>query len=260
VVLVAALSLLAGASGAPGVLKTPGVALLSPLLSLTHAVFSPVGEALDNLGRIGSLAEENAQLRSQLDKAEAGVAALREAGEENRQLRALLGYGRDNPGREYLPARVIAHDPSGLVRSVVIDRGSDQGVQKGMVAVTDRGMVGKVSAVSPRSAKVLLTTDTSLVVNGVVQRSRAPGVAVGRPEGDMVLQYVEKDADVKEGDLVVTSGLGGGFPRGIPLGVVKRVTDADQASFKEVRIAPAATSGPLELVMVILDFVPGELP
>jgi len=254
------LALATAATGVPAVVKTPAVELLSPLLSFTATVFSPLQGISGAAGAVGSMAEENRQLRDQLAKAQSEVAALREAGEENRQLRALLGYERDNPGREYLPARVIANDPSGLVRSVVIDRGSDQGLQRGMVVVTDRGMVGKVVAVYPKAAKILLTTDAGTAINGVVQRSRVQGVAVGRPDGDLELRYVDKDADINEGDLVLTSGLGGGYPKGIPLGTVKKVTNQDQAPFKDVRITPASTSGSLELVMVVLDFVPGELP
>ncbi len=258
--LAAGVAVLAGATGVPALLKTPGAEATSPLLGFARAVVSPVVDFAGNVGRLGGMADENHSLRQQLEKAKTDIAGLREAGEENRQLRALLGYERDNPGREYLPARVIANDPNGLLRTIVIDRGSDQGVQKGQVAVTDRGMAGKVIAVYPRSAKLLLTVDPASVINGVVQRSRVPGVVAGRPDGDLLMRYVDKDADVKEGDLVVTSGLGGGYPKGIVLGSVKKVTNEDQAPFKEVRVASAATSGPLEMVMVVLDFVPGELP
>lgn len=254
------LSLLAAGTGVPAFLKAPAVEVLTPLLGVVQVAVSPISGLLEGLGRAGGMAEENAALRGQLEKALAETSALREAGEENRQLRALLNFERDNPGRDYLAGRIIANDPNGLVRSVVIDRGSEHGVQKGMVLVVDRGMVGRVLTVYPRAAKVLLTTDASSAVNGVVQRSRVQGVAVGRPDGTLALRYVDKDADVKEGDVVVTSGLGGGYPRGITLGTVKRVTNEDQASFKEVQIAPAATSGPLEIALIMLDFVPGELP
>lgn len=253
-------AIVVAATGIPGIVKTPGIEALSPLMGLVRTITSPLEGPADALGHLSTLAEENRALRAELAKTQSEAAALREAGEENRQLRALLNFERDNPGREYLPTRVIANDPNGLIRSVVIDRGSEQGIQKGMVAVTDRGMVGKVIAVYPRSAKILLTTDAGLVVNGVVQRSRVQGVAAGKPDGDILMQYVDKSADVAEGDLVVTSGLGGGYPRGIPIGTVKKVVNEDQAPFKEVRLTPASTSGPLEIVMVILDFVPGELP
>ncbi len=254
------LSLVAAGSGAPAFLKIPAVALLTPVLGVVQAFTSPVSGFFDALGRTAAMAEENVALKTQLEKALSEATALREAGEENRQLRALLNFERDNPGREFLAGRIIANDPNGLIRSVVIDRGSEQGVQKGMVVVVDRGMVGRVVVVYPRAARVLLTTDASSVVNGVVQRSRVQGVATGRADGSLALQYVDKDADVKEGDVVVSSGLGGGYPRGITLGTVKRVTNADQAFFKEVQLTPAATSGPLEIALVMLDFVPGELP
>lgn len=257
---IAVLSLLATGTGVPAFLKTPAVEVLTPVLGVLQVIVSPISGLVEGVGRTGSMAEENAALRAQLEKAISEANALREAGEENRQLRALLNFERDNPGREYLAGRIIANDPNGLIRSVIIDRGSEQGVQKGMVVVVDRGMVGRVMTVYPRAAKVLLTTDASSAVNGVVQRSRVQGVAVGRPDGTLALRYVDKDADVKEGDVVITSGLGGGFPRGITIGTVKRVTNEDQASFKEVQVTPAATSGPLEIALVMLDFVPGELP
>lgn len=247
-------------TGVPNAARGPLLELLNPVQGGVRGAIGGLGAIADAVRSAGTLSEENRQLRQKISEMEREVLRLQEAGVENRQLRSLLEFVRDNPGREYLPATVIAHDPNNLVRSVVVDRGSDHGIQPGAVVVTEKGLLGKVTQVTPRAAKVLQVTDASSVVNGVTQRGRVQGVVAGRPDGSLAMNYVQKDADIRTGDQVLSSGLGGGFPRGLLIGTVDQVRNNDQQPFQDVRVAPAVRAGVLEAVLVIRDFTPLRLP
>lgn len=247
-------------SGVPDAVRSPGLDTVAPVENLVRnfvSGFASIGDAVRNAG---ALSEENRQLRRRISDLEGDVLKLQEAGAENRQLRSLLDFERDNPGREYLPATIIAYDPSNRVRSVIIDRGSDHGLQPGSVVVTERGLLGKVTQVSARAARVLLVTDASSVVNGLIQRSRAQGVVAGKADGGLTLNYVAKEADLRLGDVVLSSGLGGGFPKGLPIGAVTSVVNNDQETFQQISLTPVVRASVLELVLVIKDFTPIKLP
>ncbi len=241
-------------------LRGPGLTVLSPLFSATDGVTDIFGNFATFIGNVGRLDEENRGLRTQVAELERQIDQLREAGQENQSLRGLLGYQRENPGRQYLASRVIAHDPSSMVNAVIIDRGTEQGVQKGMAVVAERGIVGQVQEAYGKVAKVLLTTDVSSTVTGIVQRSRVQGVVTGKADGTLSMQFVSKESDILVGDLIVTSGLGGGFPKGLAIGQVKKVTSNDQDLFKDVILVPTSQVNTLEGVLVILDFLPLPLP
>ena len=240
--------------------KTPGVTVLNPIISVGNRISSSLGSVVYTIANVGRLEKENHQLQEQVAQLERELLRLREAGEENSALRALLGYQRDNPGKQYLAASVVARDPSGIVEAVLMNLGTEQGVQNGMIVVGEGGMVGQVLEAYPNLSKVLLSTDPSLTVNSIVQRSRVQGVVSGTTDGGLTMRYVPKDADVREGDLVVTSGLGGGFPRGLLVGLVVRVNNREQELFQEVTLEPATRVSTLERVLVILDFLPLRLP
>ena len=260
ITLAALLAVVFSGTGLAAGLKSPGVQALSPVQHLVRGVTGGAGSFLDTVGRINALADENHQLRQQVQQLQREIIRLQEAGQENRQLRALLDYQRDHPGLEYLAASVIGYDPNGLVQSLTVDRGTKDGVQTGMVVVSAPGLLGKVVESYPRAARVLLITDPSNVINVLLQRSRVQGVVTGRADRNLDLQYVDKTADVVVGDLVLTSGLGGGYPEGIPLGRVSRIIDKDQALFKEIQVQPLASVASQRNVLVITDFTPVALP
>ena len=260
ITLAALLAVALAGTGATAGLKSPGVQVLSPLQNLVKGVTGAAGSLLETVGRISALGEENRLLRQQVQQLQSEIVRLQESGQENRQLRALLEYQRDNPGLEYLAASIIGYDPNGLVQSLTIARGTKDGVQTGMVVVYGLGLLGKVVEAYPKAARVLLITDPSSVINALLQRSRVQGLMTGRADHSLDLQYVDKTADVLVGDLVLTSGLGGGYPQGIPLGRVARIIDKDQALFKEIQVQTLASIASLRSVLVITDFTPVALP
>ena len=247
-------------SDIPTVLKTPGTMVLSPVQGLLTGLGNRIEAITTFLTVAGQAYEENRLLRVEIELLKREVISLQEAGQENRQLRALLNYQQTNPGGEYLPATIIAHDPNPLVQSVLLDRGSTQGVQIGNIVVTENGLLGRIVEVTPQASKVLLTSDPSSAVNALLQRSRAQGVVTGRAAGLMALGFVESRADIQEGDVVLTSGLGGGFPKGIPIGLVSKIENNDQDLFLTVELEPMVEVSSLENVLISIDFTPLLLP
>ncbi len=181
---------------------------------------------------------------------------LREADMERANLRELLQFKQANPSYETLAAEVIGRDPSNLLYYITIDRGSDDGVAVGMPVVTARGLVGSIASVYPHSARVMLLTDLSSSVNALIQRSRASGVVQGQGQRGLTMRYVEQAEQVEMGDIVLTSGLGGNFPKRLVIGQVLTVQRRAVDMFLEVQVQSAVNFDRLETVLVIQSFVP----
>jgi len=181
---------------------------------------------------------------------------LHEAEIELTNLREQLHFKLANPTYELLAAEVIGHDPSNLLHYLIIDRGGRDGVAMGMPVVTARGLVGRVTSVYPYSARVMLLTDHASSVNALIQRSRATGVVQGQGRRGLTMLYIEQSEQVQVGDIVLTSGLGGNFPKRRVIGQVTAVKQNDVEMFQEVQIQSAVSFDRLEMVLVIQDFVP----
>ena len=194
---------------------------------------------------VARLAAENRRLRSELGQ-------LTEARLEDDRLSRLLDFreATDIQARA-LPARVIAEDASSWFRTVLIDRGSRDGVQEGMPVVVAEGVVGRVIKSSLRESRVLLITDASSAIAGLVQRSRARGVCRGQGE-QLTFDFAMHWEEIEEGDLIVTSGMGGVFPKGLSIGTVKRVQLNEYGLFQSVEVTPAVDLYRLEEVLVLL--------
>ena len=238
-----------------------GLALqgLAPLQQAFNQTIDPLAKFFDALVRVRRLEAENERQREELARLSAEIATLREAEMENQRLRALLHYKEANPGRQFLVAAVIGRDPTNLVESIIIDKGSRDGLQEGMVVVAEGALAAKLIQVSDSFAKALLITDPTSSVNAMVQSSRALGVVKGWPGSGLVMEYVAQGEEVQAGDLVVTSGLGGGFPQGLLIGQVVAVEGSDVEMFQRLEIkSPVGFQG-LEEVMVITNFTPFRL-
>ncbi len=214
------------------------------------------------IGRVSDLYQENQRLRQEVAQLRGDLARLAELERENRWLREQLGLRQTHPDFRWISARVIGYDPSNVARSVVIDRGSRDQVAEGMTVFTPAGLVGRVVQVSPLSAKVLLITDPASAVNGVLQSSRARGVVQGSPDplqNRLVMRYIGQEEKIATGELVLTSGLGGVFPAGLPIGRVVAVRQQDTALFQEALIEPLVDLQRLEEVLVLTSYLPLRL-
>lgn len=175
----------------------------------------------------------------------------------NQRLQNLLNF-QENTEEPLLPARVIGRDSSGLFKSIIIGKGQSDGLKINMPVVNPEGVVGRVVSVSPNYAQVLLITDQNSAIDGLVQRSRGRGMLKGRGSSECYFDYVIKTCDIKADDIIITSGLGRMFPKGLYLGIVGKINDFPNKLFKDVRVAPAVDFSKLEEVLIILrsGFVP----
>ena len=189
------------------------------------------------------LEQENIELHSQLQQ-------VQEISLQNVRLRKLLAFV-DDLDRAALPAQVIGEDASNWARTIIIDKGTQAGLHTGLPVVSAQGVVGRIIKTAPRSSRVLLITDASSAIAALIQRTRTRGVARGRGD-NLSIEYALRNADIQVGDLLVTSGMGGVFPKGLPLGLVESVEKDQFGLFQQVKAAPTIDFSLLEEVMVIV--------
>ena len=170
--------------------------------------------------------------------------------QENERLRSLLGMQKDLE-LSGVAANVVGYDPSGWVRSLVINQGASSGVSVGLPVVDSQGVVGQVIAAGRYSGRVLLITDHSSGVDALVQRTRARGVLEGSGESLCELSYVERNSDIISGDTIITSGMDGVYPKGLVLGTVSGVRKSSNGLFLSVEVEPQVRFAKLENVFVV---------
>lgn len=199
--------------------------------------------------------EENVHLRAELAKVKGDEARLAELEIENRHLGELLEL-RDALGVDSIAANVIGSDANGLARTVVLGQGSTDGLRPGMPVLSIQGVVGKIIATSEHASRVLLIDDHNSALDAFDQRSRARGIIAGMVDDGIIMKYVDRSQDIRIGDVVVTSGLDGIFPRGLLVGTVKGVSRGGPGLFLSVTVAAAVDFRSLEQVMVVRQMPP----
>jgi len=224
--------------------------LLRPLQVGTHALTGWIDDAQSIFSTRTGLQTENERLRKRILQLETERSRLLEADATYRRLQQLLDL------RAHLPtgtvtASIIANSASSWFQSCLLDKGSDDGVRKGMAAVTPLGILGQVISTAARSAKVLLITDPNSGVDVVVQRTRARGIVSGSLEQKTIMKYVKRSEDIQVGDRLITSGLEGVFPKGLMVGTVTNVQKQHLGLFQYIEVTPAVTLSRTEEVLVV---------
>lgn len=194
---------------------------------------------------------ENIHLKGEIDALRMENSRYRELLATHQRLQKLLQF-KQTTGQPVLAAQVIGRDPTGWFRSVIIDKGQRAGLKINMPVVNAKGVVGRLVSVSHNYANVLLVIDQNSAVDSIVQRSRDNGIVKGLSSKVCSLDYVLKTSDVVIGDMVVTSGLGRVFPKGIPVGEVIEVKDLPGELFKDVKVRPMVDFSKLEELLVVL--------
>jgi rod shape-determining protein MreC len=233
---------------------------LTQLLVPVQQVIAGVGAAGDRfasaIAQIDQLRDDNSRLQTENDRLTLDNVRLREQAIAGQQAERLLALQRNVPF-ESVPAPVIARDPTGVLHSIVLGIGTDDGVKAGHIVLSDQGLVGRVSEVGTNYSKVLLVTDSSSVVSALVQGSRATGIVKGQFGDSLIMDWLLQTEPVKEGDVVITAGLGIGdelrslYPKGLVIGTIAQVKTAEAAAYNRAIITPAVDLRRLEHVLVV---------
>ena len=209
-----------------------------------------IEEIQQNLTTLTAFKAENEKLRQRIQALEVERNKWLEAEATNRRLQGLLEFRSHLPSGS-VTASIIANSASTWFQSCLLDKGSADGLRKGMAVVTPLGVVGQVVSVSARSAKVLLLTDPNSGVDVLVQRTRTRGIVSGSLENGTILKYVKRSEDIQVGDRLITSGLDGIFPKSVMVGTVIKVRKQNLGLFQYVEVMPAVTSERAEEVIVV---------
>lgn len=202
------------------------------------------------------LQQENSDLKNEISQLQAEILILKQQVSETDILYALLDFARTRPENKYIAASVIGRDPSPFLNYVIIDHGSDDGIFKGMPVVTQQGLVGRIDAVTATASRVQLLTDPGSVVNVGLEDAQIDAQVSGSISGDLTLEMVNLDANVAQGDLVLTSGLGGSFPQDILIGQVLSISKPENSLFQQATIQPVVDFSNLRAVLIITNFKP----
>lgn len=208
---------------------------------------------------IAELRERNAELEAEVSRLQGQVIQLQQRVGETEILAALVNFSRANPESTYKGAAVVGRDPSPFLHYVIISRGSNDGILRGMPVVTNQGLIGRVDAVIADAARVQLITDPASAVNVRLQNAEADAILAGSVTGDLTLDMIPQDVNVDPGEVVLTSGLGGGYPPDLIIGQVLNVRKRDYELFQQATIQPAVDFSRLEIVLVITNFRPVDI-
>ena len=208
---------------------------------------------------VATLRQRNAELENKVSSLETQIVQLQQQLKEAQVLYSLLDFARTRPQNTYVAGAIIGRDPVPFLRYVQIDKGSDDGILRGMPVVTQQGLIGKIDAVTAGAARVQLITDSSSSVNIRLQSTQTDAMLTGSLTGELSLEMIPQDVVVKPGDLVLTSGLGGSYPADLVVGQVVSVRKRETDLFQTASIQPAANLANLRAVLVITNFRPVDV-
>lgn len=232
------------------ILKT----VVSPIQSGVNRVVTYTTNTVGAVFSIGEIKTENKNLLDKVAKLEAENTLLREYEIQNLRLRELLNY-RDTTMKNYdtISASVIARNPSNWFNTLTINRGGSDGIKKNMAVITTNGLVGHVINVASNSAEVLLIVENTSAVGGLVQITRTPGVieGLGDNTGNLKMRYLAKEAPIRINQTVISSGVGGIFPKSIPIGKIIQIETESNGLEKYAIVRPFVDFNRVEEVLVI---------
>lgn len=265
-VLVAIVALLLFAASrvpALGVVNSVALDVVSPIEQLITGSYRGAVDTARSVTAVEDVMLENDRLKAEAEQLRRDAVRAPELERQVSDLRELLALRQAGAGWQWLDARVIGVDAQNLLRSISIDRGQNDGLVDGMTVMSSRGLVGRITRLSGNWARVLLISDASSTASAMVQRTRARGVvyglrsATGKPT--LQLRFVPQGEEMRVGDRVITSGIGGLFPEGILIGAITQVQRRETDIYQEATVEPSADLLRLESVYVITNHVPVKL-
>ena len=203
---------------------------------------------------VTDLLQRNVALENEISGLQAQVIQLEGQLTEARALYALLDFARARPQYQYLASSVIGKDPSPFLHYIIVEHGSDDGVRYGMPVVTQQGLVGRVEAVTASASRVQLINDPGSLINVRMQSLKRDAQLAGSITGDLNLVNIPQDVVLNEGELLLTSGLGGNYPADILIGQVVSVTKKENELFQTASVQPVVNFSTLRAVLIITNF------
>jgi rod shape-determining protein MreC len=234
-----------------------GWVLSWPLRALA-TVHDGIGAAWNHYVALQGVEEENRQLRKELDHLAGQNNQLREAAAATERLTALLEF-KAQALPTMVAAQVVGRDTGNWYQTIILNKGRSDGIEPDMGVITSAGVVGRVVKTTGATAVVLLVTDPNNAIAGLIQRTRDEGIVEGTADGMAHLKYIPLLSSVRPGDRVVTSGLVGGFPRGLAIGTISKIEKEEGALFQSAELTPEVDVNHVEEVLVIQSpYVPTE--
>jgi len=226
--------------------------ICSPFQKASTLVIKTVQGTFQQYIFLVNLEKENRALKKRIAELEEENHRIKEMKLANERLRQLLSF-REKNSPSMIGAEVIGQDPSSWFKSITIDRGERDGVKKGMAVISPAGVIGQILKTAPHYATVLLITDYNSAIDSIVERTRAKAIVEGKGENRCQLKYLLRADEVVLGDVVVTSGLGGNFPKGLMVGEIKKVDKKGHGVFQFAELIPSVDMTQLEEVFIIME-------
>ncbi len=248
--------LTSGKEGAGPESRSSGYAGL-PLQGVASSIGGVFGSFFDRFLFFSGSAKEAVKLREEVEALRFELLKAEEYRAENERLKSLLAFKEASYLDKMVPARVIGRSASAWYRTIVLNRGSLDGIKVGAPVVTSYGVVGRVYESGDSASRVLLLTDASSALDGILQRTRGQVLVEGDMTPSPKLLYITRGTDIEEGDKIITSGLDGFFPKGLVLGHVAEVSEGSGDMFVKATLEPAVNFARIEEVFVITDFYEG---
>lgn len=237
-------------AGQMDVLQRFVVETLGPPIKFVGRISTATEDVVKEYVWLRHVRQENEELKDRIAELEQKVTDYHEAYIENLRLRRLLDF-KNTVQADTIPAQVVLHDLTGWFQTLMVDKGFRDEIGQDMPVVNDEGVVGRILDISDRYARILLITDPASAIDAVIQRNRVRGVLSGKDSNGCVLKYVRGNVDVQVGDLIITSGKDGIFPKGLRLGTVQGIFKDPVDLFQKIEVKPLMRLSAMEEVLII---------
>lgn len=241
-----------------GFLRKMVLEVSTPIEDAVNVSLNGLGDAWKRYLFLIGLEDENRRLRQQNAALSEQMNRLQEGNLEGMRLRKLLNLSAGLPGRA-VAARVVDRSRTSLFKTILINKGTADGLRVGLPVLSEQGVVGRIIETAWHASQVLLLIDENSNIDALIQRNRAQGILQGAGPSGCTLKYISRVEEIQPGDVVLSSGLAGVFPKGLLIGVVTGVSRKGEGLFQKIDVAPAVDFGKVEEVMALVT-EPGTKP
>ena len=232
-------------------LRTTAIQVTEPVMKIAHDTSDKTYQFIESIKGMMSAHEENESLKQEVSRLEVEIANLKQEGRENERLRSLLSLKKTYEGH-LIPAQVIARDITHWREWLAIDKGTQNNVKKDMAVMSETGLIGRILSAGAYSSRVMLITDPQSRVSIRIRETRDAGLLEGDGSTNLTLKYMDVHADLKPGQVIETSGLGGIYPKGLLVGRVIKVWIEKNGLYQGALVEPYADFSKLEDVVCVV--------